>query len=82
LFGYVTWRHPHAVLLTFVGTNEMSRSVERAKTSTREHDSARGEITTLDASRFVSQHQHPADPELVLTLHHVLVHLPNPKATA
>lgn len=76
LFGYVTWRHPHAVLLTFVGNNEMSRVVERAKASTEEHDSFRSKLATAGASLFVSQHEHPSDPDLLLTLHHVLVHLP------
>lgn len=76
LFGYLTWRQVHAVLLTFVRNQGMTQTVEAAKEATRVHSSVIGSATGGGDSYFRSRHRHPEDSERSLTLHHILVHLP------
>lgn len=76
LFGYVTWRESHGVLIHFCKLKDMNRAVEDAKRMIGEHESfASGSLRAVSETRFTSRHNHPQDTERSLELHHLFFDL-------
>jgi hypothetical protein len=71
LFGYLTWRHPSAVMITFSINKGLRKVVSEADHVTQEHDSYSGGFVEHHATYRLSNHQHPRDPDKVLKVHHL-----------
>ncbi len=76
LFGYLTWRDSHGVLIHFCRLKDMSRAVAEAKRVMNEHGSfLSGSLHDVSETRFVSRHAHPQDADRSLELHHLFFDL-------
>ena len=76
LFGYLTWRDSHGVLIHFCRLKDMTKAVARAKRVMTDHRSfASGSLHAASETRFVSRHSHPQDAERSLEVHHLFFDL-------
>jgi hypothetical protein len=76
LFGYLTWRHGFAVLLTFSTTKDMAATITSAREVIAAHPSTvTGSVVEEGSSRFTSRHIHPQDRGKVVEVFHLFVDL-------
>ena len=76
LFGYLTWRDNHGVLISFCTLKDMTRAVSGATHVMEDHDSfVPGTLAKVSETRFVSRHKHPQDNDKSLEVHHLFFDL-------
>lgn len=75
LFGYVTWRQPTAIMVTFSEREDLTHVLQAADEEIRKHPSFRRDLPPPAASHRVSIHQHPQDSGKLITVHHLFFNL-------
>ena len=76
LFGYLTWRHTAAVVITFVRNKGLTNVLAESDRAVQDHASYRSAYTVRTATYRTSVHEHPEDHEKTLEIHHLFFHLP------
>ena len=76
LFGYLTWRHSYALLVTFCTNKDMSRVVTTAAETMQSHQTFRsGSLVHEGPTRFRTAHKHPQDDAKQVEVFHLFVDL-------
>lgn len=75
LFGYVTWRHTAAVMVTFSKNKGLTAVVEEAKRATKEHASFSRDLASVAETYFTSVHKHPSDDQKTIEIHQLIFDL-------
>ena len=75
LFGYLTWRHTVAILITFSRLKALTKIIERAQKATQSHASFSRDLGVIAPSHFTSVHVHPSDTDKAVDVHHLLFDL-------
>jgi hypothetical protein len=72
IFGYLTFRHTQAILITFSKLKGISDHVATAVDAIGDHPSTTSKTAQKGPTYFVSEHRHPADDNRRVTVHHLL----------
>jgi hypothetical protein len=75
IFGYLTFRHTQAVLITFSKLKGIGDHVATGIDAIGDHPSTTSKPAQKGPTYLVSEHRHPADDNRRVTVHHLLFDL-------
>ena len=74
LRGYLTWRHNHGIIITFVRLKGFSKALSEAENLIQSHESYINGFKTLNETYIVSNHK-VDDEDKEVCIHHLFYHL-------
>lgn len=74
LRGYLTWRHNHGIIITFVKTKDFTKALKESEGAIQVHPSYLNSFHKVGDTHFISNHKVDDDDKEV-KIHHLFYHL-------